>query len=171
MILWGAVLMCHAACNTFASLAAVRTFLGVFEASINPGTMLILSMWYTRAEQPLRTGIWIGLGGVSYIIAGIMSFGICHIKGSLPSWKIMFVVWGAMTTAWGCILMIYLPDSPLTANFLSEDENKGVIDRIKDNGTGMQNRHFKREQFIEALLDPKTWLLFIFAVTSNSPNG
>lgn len=163
--------MCHAACDSFASLAAVRTFLGAFEASINPGTMLIFAMWYKRSEQPLRMGIWIGLAGIAYVIAGITSFGIGHIQSSLPSWKIMFLIWGVITVSWGVVLLLFLPDNPLTAKFLTEDEKRGVINRIKDNGTGMENRHFKKSQFIEALLDPKTWLLFIFAVTSNSPNG
>lgn len=36
--------MCHAAVADFSGLAAVRTFLGVFEASINPGTMLLFAM-------------------------------------------------------------------------------------------------------------------------------
>jgi hypothetical protein len=44
VIIWGVVLMCHAACQNFAGLAAARAFLGVFEASINPGTMLLFSM-------------------------------------------------------------------------------------------------------------------------------
>lgn len=61
--------------------------------------MIIFAMWYKRSEQPLRMGIWIGLGGVSYVIAGIMSFGIGHIQGSLPSWRIMFLIWGGITAA------------------------------------------------------------------------
>jgi ACS family allantoate permease-like MFS transporter len=85
--------MCHAACYDFLGLATVRTFLGLFEASINPVTMVIFAMWYKISEQPLRMGIWIGLGGVSYVIAGIMSFGIGYIQGHLPSWKIIFLFW------------------------------------------------------------------------------
>ena len=67
VIIWGIVLMCHAAAHDFAGLAAARTFLGAFEASINPGTMLLFSMWYTRSEQPLRMGIWVGSAGLGYV--------------------------------------------------------------------------------------------------------
>lgn len=84
--------MSHAATHNFAGLAVTRTFLGVFEASINPGTMIIFSMWYKRAEQPLRMGIWIGSAGLGYVLAGIASFGIGHIGGSLSSWRYMFLV-------------------------------------------------------------------------------
>lgn len=43
--------------------------------------------------------------------------------------------------------------------------------RVKGNGTGIENKHFKMKQFWEAMMDPKTWLLFLFALMSNSPNG
>lgn len=101
VILWGIVLMCHATANDFAGLAASRTFLGMFEASINPGTMVIFSMWYKRSEQPFRMGIWVGSAGLGYVLAGIASFGIGHIGGSLSSWRYMFLLWGAVTTLWG----------------------------------------------------------------------
>lgn len=133
--------------------------------------MLLFSMYYSRQEQPLRLGMWIGSAGLGYVIAGIASFGIGHIKGSLVSWRLMFIFWGAITVVWGVFLLFALPGSPTTAKFLSDDEKTAVLDRIKDNGTGLENRKFKKDQFVEAMLDLKTWLLFLFAVTSNSPNG
>ncbi|KAH8714652.1 major facilitator superfamily transporter [Ilyonectria robusta] len=171
VVLWGIVLICHGAVENFASLAAVRTLLGVFEASINPGTMLLFSMYYTRSEQPLRMGIWIGSAGFGYVIAGIASFGIGHIQSSLAAWRLMFIIWGSITAAWGLILWLTLPDAPTRAKFLTEKQRALVVGRVKDNGTGIENRNFKMKQFMEAMLDLKTWLLFLFAVTSNSPNG
>lgn len=171
VIIWGIVLMCHGAAFNFAGEAVARFFLGVFEASINPGTMLLFSMYYERHEQPLRMGIWIGSAGLGYVIAGIASFGIGHIQSSFASWKLLFIIWGAITTAWGVVLLFLLPGSPLTTKFLNEHERTLVINRVKDNGTGIENRAFKWVQFKEAVLDLKTWLLFLFAVTSNSPNG
>ncbi|KAK1976144.1 major facilitator superfamily domain-containing protein, partial [Colletotrichum cereale] len=46
-----------------------------------------------------------------------------------------------------------------------------VTRRVKANGTGVENKTFKWPQFREAMRDMKTWLLFLFAVASNSPNG
>ncbi|KAJ3947838.1 uncharacterized protein N0V96_002073 [Colletotrichum fioriniae] len=171
VVLWGAVLMCHAASHNFAGLAATRTFLGAFEASINPGTMLLFSMYYSRKEQPVRMGIWIGSAGLGYITAGIVTFGIGHVQGSIASWRILFLFWGAITVAWGILMLIFLPGSPLTTKFLSEKEKAMVISRVKANGTGVENKKFKWPQFREAMMDLKTWLLFLFAVASNTPNG
>ncbi|KAJ4264216.1 hypothetical protein NW762_005410 [Fusarium torreyae] len=171
VIAWGAVLMCHGAIHSFTTLAVVRVLLGALEAAINPGTMLLFSMYYTRREQPLRMGIWIGSAGVGYIIAGIASFGIGHIKSALSSWRVLFIIWGAITVSWGTILLFLLPGAPMRAKFLTPDERAQVVARVKNNGTGIENKHFKTSQFWEAMRDLKTWLLFLFALTSNSPNG
>ncbi|BCS23745.1 uncharacterized protein APUU_40189S [Aspergillus puulaauensis] len=171
VIIWGAVLMCHGASHNFAGQAAARTFLGVFEASINPGTMLLFSMYYSRSEQPLRMGIWIGSAGLGYVIAGIASFGIGHIQAAIASWRILYIIWGAITVAWGVVLLVFLPGSPLTTRFLDEGERGLVLARVRNNGTGVEDKKFKWPQFMEAMMDLKTWLLFLFAVASNSPNG
>lgn len=170
VILWGIALTCHAAGHNFAGLAAARFFLGVFEACIQPVTMVMFSIWYTRMEQPLRLGIWIGCAGLGYVVAGITSFGIGHIHGDLSSWRYTFLIWGCITIAWGVVVLLFLPDSPATAKFLSEDEKIGVIERVKANGTGLEGKTFKMSQMWETLTDTKTWLLFIFAVSSNAPN-
>ena len=38
----------------FAGIATNRFLLGTFEAVINTGFILIMSIWYTSFEQPLR---------------------------------------------------------------------------------------------------------------------
>lgn len=184
--LWGAVLCCHAAVSGFRGLAAVRALLGALESSVNPGTMLLMSMYYQRREQPFRMGIWIGSAGLGYILAGLVSFGIGHVGSGgygdssapgaggagLSSWRIIFLFWGGITVLWAVLLFFTLPDSPARAKgFLNEHERAAVIDRVRVNGTGVENKTFKWAQFREALVDAKTWLLFLFAVTSNCPNG
>ncbi|KAL5047676.1 hypothetical protein BDW71DRAFT_214039 [Aspergillus fruticulosus] len=52
-----------------------------------------------------------------------------------------------------------------------DGERELVVARVKDNSTGAENRGFKKGQFWEAMMDVKAWLLFLFASTSNSPNG
>jgi ACS family allantoate permease-like MFS transporter len=171
VIAWGVVLTCHAAAHDFPGLAAARFFLGMFEASIQPVTMVIFTMWYKRIEQSLRIGIWIGCAGLGYIIAGIASFGIGHINAALASWRYTFVIWGTITIVWGVVVLILLPDNPASAKFLTDFEKECVLERIKENETGVENKHWKASQFWEALTDVKNWLMFLFAVASNAPNG
>ncbi|KAJ7457775.1 major facilitator superfamily domain-containing protein [Mycena latifolia] len=41
---------------------------------------------------------------------------------------------------------------------------------IRKNQTGVENKHFKKEQMMEALSDPKTWLFALFSALTNVPN-
>lgn len=91
-MLWGAVLMCHAACHNFAGLVVIRILLGSFEAFCNPGMMIVIGMYYKRDEQPFRMGCWIAFGGVAYMLSGLMAFGIGFINSSLYHWRVLYIV-------------------------------------------------------------------------------
>lgn len=58
------------------------------------------------------------------------------------------------------------PDSPTNAWFLTPEERIIAVERIKGNQAGVENKHWKREQFIECLKDPKTWLFFFISAIS-----
>jgi MFS family permease len=55
---WGACLMCTAACTTFKALYAQRFFLGLLESGVSPMFMLIVAGFYKKDEQALRMGVW-----------------------------------------------------------------------------------------------------------------
>ncbi|CAI6756074.1 ANM_collapsed_G0031360.mRNA.1.CDS.1 [Saccharomyces cerevisiae] len=46
-----------------------------------------------------------------------------------------------------------------------------VVQRIRSNQQGFGNHEIKKYQIIEALKDVRTWLYFLFTVSSNIPNG
>jgi MFS transporter, ACS family, allantoate permease len=158
IMIWGIVLACMAACKDWASLMVVRTFLGVFEASVTPGFALFTSQWYRQHEQGGRTGLWFSFNGFAQIVGGMVAYGIA--KGteagqtSLAGWKIMFLWTGLTTFVFGVLLFLFMPDNPLKARFLNTQERILVIERIRGNQQGVGNRHFKKYQFIEALKDP-----------------
>lgn len=89
--------------------------------------------------------------GSLQVIAGIASFGIGHIGGSLTSWRYIFLIWGAITTAWGFVILVFLPDSPLKAGFLSEAERKALVDRVRENETGIEDKNWKMDQVSRCL--------------------
>ena len=48
-------------------------------------------MWYTKAELPLRLGIWYSATGLFTIFSGVINYAIGHAKGALAPWKYMYV--------------------------------------------------------------------------------
>ncbi|KAJ7027370.1 major facilitator superfamily domain-containing protein [Mycena alexandri] len=175
IFVWAIALTSHAACKSFATLMVVRVILGMCEGSITAGFMIVTSMFYTRkerAEQTLRVGYWFLMNGVAQIMAGFISFGTLHITTSrFEPWQWLMVICGALTFIVSISFWFFFPDSPTTAYFLTPSERAIAILRIKANQTGLENKHFKKEQMIEALTDPKTWLFALFSGLTNIPNS
>ena len=168
---WGAFLMIQAACNSFATLACLRFLSGAAEACADPAFMLITQMWYTRRQQPLRIGLWYLGNGFGIAIGGLLGYGIGNIKGTIPSWKFDFIIIGALCFIWGICIIWYMPDSPVTAKFLTDHQKRIVVLRLKDNQTGVENKTLKPYQVWEACRDPKTYLFFMLGTCCNLPNG
>lgn len=63
IMLWGSILALHAACRNFASILAVRTLLGIFEAVCQPSFLVLSGMWYKRSEQAAIVTYWYMMNG------------------------------------------------------------------------------------------------------------
>ncbi|KAB5530270.1 major facilitator superfamily domain-containing protein [Coniochaeta sp. 2T2.1] len=171
VVLWAGILMCHAACHNFGGLMAVRFFLGAFEAAIAPGFSLVMGTWYTRREQPLRYGLWFCGAPFATLLGGVISYGIGHIEGSLASWKLLFLIFGAVTAAWGLVALIFLPDSPANAFWLSKSQRKIAAHRVLVDSQGNAQGSYQRYQVVEAFKDPATWFLMLYTFSVNIANG
>ncbi|KAI0321964.1 major facilitator superfamily domain-containing protein [Amylostereum chailletii] len=172
IFIWAVALCTHAACKNFAGLFVVRIILGACEGSITAGFMLVSGMFYTRKEQTVRVGYWFLMNGTAQIISGFISFGTLHIKTSgFEPWQWLMIITGIITLLTSLAFFFLFPDSPTNAWFLTMDERAKAVQRIKENQTGVENKHFKKEQMIEALTDPKTWLFALFSALDNVPNS
>jgi MFS family permease len=163
VLTWGVLVCSIMACNSFASLAAIRFLLGFFEAGIVPINMILMGIWYRREEQPLRTAIWYNtLAGV---LGGIFAFAIARIDSKYPTWKLIFLIYGSVSLALGVAVLFLLPDHPSRAWFYNEEDRKNKAIRIASNQTGQSNKNeFRWDQIIESLCDPKFWVLALYVV-------
>ena len=170
-ICWGIILITTPACKSFAGLATNRFLLGAFESAINPGFVLLMSMWYTTSEQPLRIEAYYATIGISTMFSGLIGYAVGHITTGLPRWEYIFLIFGAITTAWGLCSLYLLPDSPSTTRFLTLDERTIAIERVAANRQGIKNHVFKSYQVMHVIRDPKTWILFIMAISGQVPTA
>jgi hypothetical protein len=66
-----------------------------------------------------------------------------------------------MTVVTGPIIYFTLSNSVAEAKFLSPEDRKKAVERLRANNTGTKaNDKFKWRQALEALLDIKSWLFF-----------
>ncbi|KAF8480327.1 MFS general substrate transporter [Russula ochroleuca] len=104
------------------------------------------------------------------IISSFISFGTLHIHTTVfEPWQWLMIITGTLTLITALSFFFLFPDSPTNAWFLTEDERAKAVRRIKENQTGVENKHFKMEQMIEALTDPKTWLFALFSAFNAIP--
>ncbi|KAH8646920.1 putative vitamin H transporter [Xylariales sp. PMI_506] len=168
---WGLVLACHAATSNFAGLMVLRVMLGILESTMSPGFSLMTSMWYRRSEHAVRHSFWFAGNCVGSIFGALIAFGITHLHDTLAPWKWIFVIFGLITLLYGIAFFIFLPDSPLHARFLSEWERNFAFERTRLELHTAHNHPWSKSQAIEAILDVKSWLLFVYTITSSIPNS
>ncbi|KAJ5950678.1 Major facilitator superfamily domain general substrate transporter [Penicillium vulpinum] len=169
---WGAVVALTAACTNFGGLITVRFLLGVAEATITPAFMFITSSWYTRDEIPTRTGLWFAGNSVGGILSSLLAYGLGHVKDNVGPWRWMFIVLGCSTFLWGFAIWTLLPDSISKAKFLTEEERQFANNRVVVAGTGStEQTAWRWDQFLECIMDPKTWLIFGLELCTQIPNG
>ncbi|KUI70389.1 putative transporter PB10D8.01 [Cytospora mali] len=172
LVVWGTILLLHIPCNSFASLLVVRILLGLAEACIVPAFLIILSMFFTYDEQGVLMQIMWACGNSSPITSGLLSYGVLFIKtGNFAPWKWFMVITGSTTVLYGILVWFLFPDNPSSAHFLTKEERAQSIMRIASNHSGIEQKRFKKSQFIEALRDPKTWLFFLHAWSQEMANG
>lgn len=103
----------------------------------------------------------------------MIAYGIGHINSTaIEHWKLLFLILGAVTSFYGLVLLLFLPDSPAKAVFLKQNERAIAIHRTLKNKTGvLDNDKFRWAQALKALKDPQTWFLVLNSFTSNLCNG
>lgn len=170
-LIWGVILMTTPACDSFAGIATNRFFLGLVEAAVNPGFVLVMSMWYTNKEQPVRLESYYCTNGIATMFGGLIGYAIGHIDSGLPRWMYVFLIFGSLSLVGGLYALIMLPDLPSKAKFLTERERVVAVQRVAANRQGVKNSHFSRHQAMQTLTDPKTWILFVMAVGAQVPNS
>lgn len=125
-------------------------------------------MWYTREEQPLLNSLWYCQSGVQLMVGGLIAFGVSHFNGFvIYSWQLLFLLLGALTVIWSFCILCILPDSPMKAKCYNEEEKRLMVERVRHNETGIQNREYKKYQVIEALTDPFVWACVLLITVAN----
>lgn len=95
--------------------------------------------------------------------SGVVNFGLGHNSLDHP-WKALYYFGGAVTIAWAIPIYFLMPSSPLNpGRFFDEREKVLLRKRFEENPYGRDRQPFVMAQFIEAMVDWKTWLYLLMA--------
>ncbi|PLB49758.1 permease of the major facilitator superfamily [Aspergillus steynii IBT 23096] len=163
---WGVIIFLHCVATKYGGLVVLRLLLGAVEAVIVPAMEITLGMFFNRAEQSfLQPILWITCIGAP-IPAGFISYGLLHSHVSILPWKLFMIVIGGLTVLLSIWVWFAYPSNPAEARFLSLEEKVQTIRRVHiSQQSSIEQKQFKRAQFIEALRDPVSWLFALQAFT------
>jgi hypothetical protein len=129
-------------------------------------------MWYKRDEQAQIVTYWYMMNGGQQIVGGLLAYCFSLIKhGPIKSWQAIFLTYGCFSVLWGVFVLWWLPDSPMKAKCFSEEDKKLMVERVRSNQTGLQNRIWRKYQFVEALKDPQTWCYGLIQICTTLPTS
>lgn len=132
--------------------------LGAVEAVIIPAIEMTIGMFFNREEQAfLQPVLWISTS-VAPVATGFISYGLLFSSSSVRPWKLFMVVTGSLTFALSIWSWFCYPNNPAEASFLTLEEKVHVIKRVqKSSQSSIEQKQFKKSQFIETLKDPVSW--------------
>ena len=163
--------------HNFGGLMTARWFLGLAEAGLFPGTKntpepgqsvfniypgvnYYLSCWYKRSEFGIRAAIFFSAAALAGSFGGLLAAAIENMDGvgGKPGWAWIFILEGLATIVIAALSFFMVHDFPDEAKFLTEDDRRRVIRRLKlDKQSSAEHEEFKMEYFWAALMDWKTY--------------
>lgn len=101
-----------------------------------------------------------------------VGFGLGHSHStSLKSWQLIFLTIGLINFVWSIIFLWIMPDSPVTAKFLTHKQRVVAVHRVSHNMIGVKTKEYKIPQIIEAFTDVKVWFIALLGLATGIING
>lgn len=156
---WSVIVFLHCVAVRYAGLVVMRLALGAAEAVIVPAMEITIGMFFNRQEQSfLQPVLWISCIGAP-VVTGFISFGLLHTSSAVLPWKLLHIVTGGATFLLAIWVWIDYPNNPADARWLSLEEKVQVVRRVHaSHQSSIEQKHFKKEHFIETIKDPVSWL-------------
>ncbi|QRX81653.1 MFS transporter [Glaciimonas sp. PAMC28666] len=155
-ILWGLTSMAMVYVKTPATFYVIRFFLGVFEAGFFPGVVLYLTYWFPAARRARVNGLFM----TSFAIAGVVGGPIAGLimsrmdgVGHFANWQWLFLLEGIPSVIAGILVLLYLPEKPVNAKWLSPTQQQAVTDAL-----AAENHDSKHTSLRDACRNHRVWL-------------
>ncbi|HWO12602.1 MAG TPA: MFS transporter [Polyangiaceae bacterium] len=131
MIVWALVSASMALVTGPRSFHGLRFLLGAAEAGFFPGVIYYLTQWFPRRYRGRAVSSFMLAAVFSFVIGSPLSGWLLdHPQLGLSGWQWLFVVEALPSFVLGLVVLTRLPDGPREARWLSEEEQRWLIDRL-----------------------------------------
>lgn len=167
MIVWGIVSMGFMFLKGVTMFYVMRFLLGAAEAGFFPGVLLYLTYWFP-AQERARTIAWFALGGVAAGVVGNPISGALltmHGLGGLAGWQWLFLLEAIPAIVLGIVVLLYLPNRPQEAGWLSDREKAWIQSRLQGESSSSSSSHSHGLKFV--FTSGLVWLLCLLYFLMN----
>jgi D-galactonate transporter len=156
-ILWGLASMAMIYVKTPASFYAIRFLLGIFEAGFFPGVVLYLTYWFPAEKRARVNGLFMTSFAIAGVVGGpVAGFIMSRLNGvgGLSNWQWLFLLEGIPSVLAGIMVLLYLPEKPVNAGWLSAHEKQAVTQALE-----AENRDASKHSSLRAACaNSRVWL-------------
>ncbi len=169
MVTWGLVSGAQAFVAGEASFNIVRLLLGVAEAGFFPGIIFFLTLWFPSAYRARIVGLFMFAIPISTVIGSPISGFILGLEGvgGLHGWQWMFIIEAVPALLMSVVVLIYLTDRPLEAQWLEPEERTWLQGRL-DAEQANREAHV-RMTWLQSMANPRVVLLGCVYMALNIP--
>jgi hypothetical protein len=151
----GAGLVGRAARRVFADFAVITGFF--------LGIIYLITRWYLVEERSVRIAFVLASATEAGAFGGCIAYGVGHLNGDggLEG----FIIEGIITVLCVVLVLMFLPDYPALAKWLSSDDKKYIEEGIAVKGGGYTKQKSTRHEVMETVFSPRM-LAHYFAYVS-----
>ena len=149
---------------------ALRFLLGVFEAGFFPGVVLYLTYWFPAQRRARINGLFMTSFAIAGVIGGpLAGFIMSSMEGvdGLANWQWLFVIEGIPSVLAGIAVLMFLPEKPISAKWLTPSERDLVTREIE-----AENRDpAKHSSLRAAFTNSRVWIcaaIYFCVVSGNA---
>lgn len=155
MFTWGILSGAQAWVGGIASFNVVRFFLGIAEAGFFPGVIFYITLWFPATYRARIVGWFMFAIPISSVIGSPISGYILNMNGigGMHGWQWLFILEALPSLLLTFVVLLYLPDGPKTAKWLTNEERDWLQATLAAEERGRRARHHISWQ--QSLLNPR----------------
>jgi len=156
MLTWGLLSMLTAFVTGTTSFYAIRFILGLAEAGFYPGILLYFTYWFPQATRCRITALFVMAIPLSSAIGSPVSSYFLELTAlGLHGWQWMFILEGIPTLLFGIVVLLWLPDRPANAKWLSAEDKQLIGARLAEDPV------HEAQSLGDMLSDWRVWALIL----------
>jgi len=143
MITWGIISAAMMFVRGPASFYALRFLLGLAEAGFFPGMILYLTYWFPSRERASAISLFMTAVALAGVVGGPISGALLTMTGvgGLAGWQWLFLLEGLPAVLLGIVVLLYLPDGPADARWLTPAERTFLVERVRTDAERGEGSH------------------------------